>query len=516
MDPHQPYFGEGGNQAYNYQHNAANQRIVPASVPPHSMARVNSQPDYINPESPLYPQVQYQISNVPNYPPPFFCENPNINYHMQMQVQHQRTTLETKSFIKSMEFQKEQEISKQYAMKLEMLKLSMQANIPGNMIPQLFHNDQNIIQGDRPATPEQYSRVSYQDHRIKELPHPNSDVVYIDPSRSIRLRTFSDNNETEDFEKTPENVTNNIYDQAENYNTVPQLHFKNQSKRTNSPFKIGEAGVKALNSKNINMNEAQERNDSRISSINEISGRNSRVTSTNENDPMMFKPKMHSFNTGILEDNRSTNSSTLHFKGASVKHSPDSSQTKSFVKSHKRYNSMPSTLKPSADISPLKQTAHKRTRSVFYGHNKSDSQTSEALLELSQNNAFKKTTHNMHSRKRSYDYGTHQAASIDLNAIKRQKNIYTENIKSHEDLEYTVNNKFQFGNTTENEISLKKYEMDNTPEHETTIDEEDKDDNIVMKKVQFNEDLIVDTDETENNESNNNGKRKNTLKSILN
>jgi len=79
-----------------------------------------------------------------------------------------------------------------------------------------------------------------------------------------------------------------------------------------------------------------------------------------------------------------------------------------------------------------------------------------------------------------------------------------------------VNNKFQFGNTNENEISLKKYEMENTPEHETTIDEEDKDDNIVMKKVQFNEDLIVDTDETENNENNNNGKRKNTLKSILN
>ncbi len=38
--------------------------------------------------------------------------------------------------------------------------------------------------------------------------------------------------------------------------------------------------------------------------------------------------------------------------------------------------------------------------------------------------------------------------------------------------------------------------MDNTPEHETTIDEEDKDDNIVMKKF-TNEDLIADTDETE-------------------
>lgn len=501
MDPNNPYFSDNTNPGYNYPQNAPNQRGVPTNVPPHNI-HPNKQPEYINHENPIYPQMHYQLQTVPNYPPVFY-ENPNINYHMQMQVHHQRSTLEAKSFMKSMEFQKEQEITKQYAMKLEMLKLSMQANIPGNMIPQLFHNEQQSSSTEKAELAQSYERVSQQDHKIKELPHPNSDVVYIDPSRSIRLRSFS-GEETDDIEKTPENLTK-FNNQPENYNTIPNLQFKHQTKRTNSPFKIGEAGVKALNSNGISLNELQE---SRAGNMSEGS---SRVSSMHENDPVLFKPKIHSFNSGILDDNKGTQSS-LNSRVASVRHNNEFPEKKSFVKTHKRFNSLPSILKPSADISPSKQPTHKRTRSVYFGHNKVDSQTSQALLELSQNKAFEKPTYNMHNRKRSYDFGTHKSSTIDLNAIKRQKNMQSDFFPNNAEMEYTINKKFKFGNSAENDTSLKSNDEEETPEHETTIDEEDI---TVAKKVQFNEDLIVETDETEGNDINN-GKRKNTLESILN
>lgn len=398
--------------------------------------------------------------------------------------------MEAKSFIKSMELHKEQEITKQYAMKLEMLKLSMKANIPGNMIPQLFHNDQHSGSAEM-AHP--YDRVSQQDHKIKELPHPNSDVVYIDPSRSIRLRTFS-GEETDDLEKTPENTTK-TNNQPENYNAIPNLQFKHQNKRTNSPFKIGEAGVKALDSNAISLNESHE---SRVNNMSEVS---SRISSMHEGEPILFKPKIHSFNTGILEDNKGVQSS-LNSRVASVRHTNEFPEQKPFVKTHKRFNSLPSILKPSADISPSKQPTHKRARSVYFKHNKVDSQTSQALLELAQNKAFEKPTYNMHNRKRSYDFGTHQSSSIDLDVVKRQKNTHHDFLPNSGELQYTINKKFKFGDSNE----------EDTPEHETTIDEEDS---TVAKKVQFHEDLIADTDETEGNDSNN-GKRKNTLESILN
>ncbi|KAL6932119.1 hypothetical protein ACO0OL_003594 [Hanseniaspora opuntiae] len=504
MDPNNPYFSDNPNPGYNYPQNAPNapnQRGVPTNVPPQNI-HPNHPPEYLNPENPVYPQMPYQLQPVPSYSPVFY-ENPNINYHMQMQVQHQRSALEAKSFIKSMEFHKEQEITKQYAMKLEMLKLSMQANIPGNMIPQLFHNDQRSGSPEKAELAHPYDRVSQQDHKIKELPHPNSDVVYIDPSRSIRLRSFS-GEETDDIEKTPEDTTK-TNNQPENYNAIPNLQFKHQNKRTNSPFKIGEAGVKALDSNGISLNESQE---IRVNTMSEV---NSRVSSMHENEPILFKPKTHSFSSGILEDDRAMQSS-LNSRVASVRHTNEIPEQKPFVKTHKRFNSLPSILKPSADISPSKQPTHKRARSVYFKHSKVDSQTSQTLLELSQNKAFEKPTYNMHNRKRSYDFSTHQSSSIDLDVVKRQKNTHHDFFPTSGEMEYTINKKFKFGDLIEDATPLKNNNLEETPEHETTIDEEDS---TVAKKVQFHEDLIVDTDETEGNDSNN-GKRKNTLESILN
>lgn len=485
MDHNNPYFGDNPNHGYNYPQNAPKvtiQRGMPANGPSHNMHPSNP-PEYLNNENPPYPQMPYQVP-VPTYPPVFY-ENPNINFHMQ--VQHQRSTLEAKSFIKSMEFHKEQEITKQYAMKLEMLKLSMQANIPGNMIPQLF-NSENPGQPEKTSA-HSYDKVSQQDHQIKELPHPNSDVVYIDPSRSIRLRTLS-GDETDDLERTPENTTKT--NQPENYNAIPNLQFKHKSKRTNSPFKIGEAGVKALNSNGISLNEMQE---SRVSTMSEA---NSRVSSMHD-EPVLFRPKTHSFNS-VLEESKGTHSA-LSSRVPSTRHTNDAEQ-KPFVKTHKRFNSLPSILKPSADISPSKQQAHKRASSVYFKHSKADSQTSHALLELSQKTAFEKPSH---SRKRSYDYGTHQLSSTDPEAVKRQQNMHDLPAPSNK-YEYTINKKFKFGSRTEHPTALRTSSLEDTPEHETTIDEEDS----TVAKTQFHADL-VDTDETEDN-----GKRKNTLESILN
>lgn len=480
--------------------------------------------------------------------------------------------MDTQSFVKTMEFKKEQEISKQYSYKLEMLKLSMQANIPGKMIPQLFSNDSQLFKKETSGSVE-HADINEQSSYSNSLPHPNSDVVLIDPHKQIRLQPvntacISDYVEEANPE-TPLSSAGNLMPPS----------FKRQHKRTNSPSRIGELGVKELD-KMGSVNESQE--NSRISSMNS--------NHYDEPPPALFKPKMRSF----TNTSHSSVVSTAHnSRVSSIRHNPDqpvkinlnptgqpSLQNNrnsnvvppvgSFKPQHRRFNSLPSVLKPS----PLIKTSKKSTN---IGDSKDDNQTTEALLKLSQQkHASFLGVPSTHSRKRSYDLMNFRSREqIDLNRIENQD---TSN------LQYVVNKKFKFGNNKQeqqqnpfanispgtdhdplsnhesrtssltqangnnnnnNPLSNKKFNqqeltantnednnesnIDNNDEnmqvededdfqdHETTIEEDETNDNDnsdkedINKKVQF-----VEIQSTQSQHSPSVKKRANTLESILN
>lgn len=332
--------------------------------------------------------------------------------------------MDTQSFVKTMEYKKEQEISKQYSYKLEMLRLSMQANIPGNMIPQLFSNDSNIFKNNSLAlaSPEIQDEGNYS----KSLPHPNSDVVLIDPHKQIRLQTVGTAS-ISDYDED----TNSESSLANGSNLMPPS-FKRQHKRTNSPSRIGGLGVKALN-KIVSVNESQEnsKNNSRISSMNSIQNEMEK--------PTLFKPSIRSFtnsNKGsVLPSAQNSRVSSIRVNSDQNKNiqSPSNNNNPpvgSFKPQHKRFNSLPTVLKPSPFLSSFKQTNNSELSTV-------DNQTSETLLQLSQERYSRLSDASKHSRKRSYDFNnTSNREQIDLNFINSQDAA---------NMEYVVNKKFKFG-----------------------------------------------------------------------
>lgn len=371
-------------------------------------------------------QQYVPIYGHPQYPPPHLSDPIQV-----LKNQQSFGGMDTQSFVKTMEYKKEQEISKQYSYKLEMLRLSMQANIPGNMIPQLFSNDSNIFKNNSSLAIDS-SGIQDEANYSKSLPHPNSDVVLIDPHKQIRLQTVGTAS-ISDYDED----TNSESSLANSGNLMPPT-FKRQHKRTNSPSRIGGLGVKALN-KIVSVNESQEnsRNNSRISSMNSIQ---------NDMDkPTLFKPTIRSFtnsNKGSVVPS-AQNSRVSSIRVSSVQNkdiqnpSNNNPPVGSFKPQHKRFNSLPTALKPSPFLRSFKQT----NNSDF---SKVDNQTSEALLQLSQERYSRLSEASKHSRKRSYDFSnTMNREQIDLNFVNNQ---------DAPNLEYVLNKKFKFGADAKHQV----------------------------------------------------------------
>ncbi|KAH3901281.1 uncharacterized protein SCODWIG_00825 [Saccharomycodes ludwigii] len=222
---------------------------------------------------------------------------------------------------KALELKCYQEVTKQQFYKLELIKSAMQANIPGNLIPQLFSNNT--------AFPMQIDMAKSKDNNLNSInnikqPIPGTNVENesnILKNQKIKLQTFKFPPESS---KTPTSLytSNSIHRSASveqtgakdittiDNNSIPEHKIKTH-RRTNSPARIGAKAVEALNGDSANFTEEQE-------------------------DAYMGRDNVHD-----------TNSYTNRITGSPIDMNCKTTNIRNFSPSHRRNQSLPAVLKPS-------------------------------------------------------------------------------------------------------------------------------------------------------------------------
>ncbi|KAL6948722.1 hypothetical protein ACO0QE_001195 [Hanseniaspora vineae] len=234
------------------------------------------------------------------------------------------------SLCKALELRSQQEVTKQHFYKLELLKLSVQAKIPGDLIPSIFSTSTNANGLPKSADLLQNFNTNSQEPAgtspFKDLPDPNSNVIMINPNQKIKLQNFKFPPETSGS-SSPVSASRNtspdakiasgsLFDSASTTDSTISNNFRRSHKRTESPARIGAEAVKALNG-------------------------NHTMTLTEEPEiqqsPTVRRKQVQFVSKGVFinnQHNASENEVELIEKPV-------------FQKTHRRIQSLPSVLKPS-------------------------------------------------------------------------------------------------------------------------------------------------------------------------
>lgn len=318
------------------------------------------------------------------------------------------------SLCKALELRNQQEVTKQHFYKLELLKLSVQAKIPGDLIPSIFCQSTNSNGIPKNAhllqTLSTNPQESVAQSPFKDLPDPNSDVVMINPTQKIKLQNFKFPPETSGSSSpvsgsrntSPNGKTGScsLFDSASTTDSSGSGNIRRSHKRTASPARIGAEAVKALNGNNtMSLTEEPESHQS----------------------PTLKRKQVQFANKGVfVNDQHSTNEKGLQLIEKPV-----------FQKTHRRIQSLPSVLKPSPFSPEL----------FSFKTNFKNSDTRSTL-------SSKDSNKNLHSANKRSHTDLKSTKVIDLDAARSTG-------------DYQINKKFKFGFLAEGNVQAEKTNNNN-------------------------------------------------------